>query len=309
MQIELRDIVKSFSKEKHRSTILNGVSWSAAGGEIFGILGPNGSGKTTMLRILLDIIPADRGEITVNKGVVDPRSEEFRHMVGYLPEERALYKSLEVREIIIYFATLKGLSLRKAKESSEEMIKMFDLESFKRHKTQALSKGLAQRVQFACTLVHLPQLVILDEPFYGLDPVNTQIMRELLLNLKKEGRLILLCTHQMREVENLCDRVVMINQGKVALAGRTRELQANFSKGVILMDLSSNPEGLPSVARVTSTPFGKKVELNSASDIHQLLAELSASRREVYRIEKAFTPLEDIFVATVREANERPEGS
>jgi ABC-2 type transport system ATP-binding protein len=300
MRIEFQNISKQFSSGKEVRNVINNVSWSAEPGEIFGLLGPNGAGKTTMLRILLNILSADSGVVCVDDGKLTPSMEKFRHLVGYLPEERALYKSTKVRDTIIYFGILKGLTSKDAAKKADHLIKVLDLEAYAKSKNIELSKGLGQRVQLASCMIHDPKLLILDEPFYGLDPVNTQVVRDMLLQKRSEGATILLCTHQMKDVEALCDRIVMIFGGKVALFGEVGKIRERYSNNEVLLDKASQPEGLPSVAEITLTNFGKRVRLNPNCGIHDLITELGQAKRAVQKIEKAFTPLDEIFVSIVK---------
>lgn len=310
MKIEFHNITKSFSGSKGPRKVLDDVSWSAHPGEIFGVLGPNGAGKTTMIRILLDMLKPDNGEVVVDDGHLSPSLEKFRHLVGYLPEERALYKSSKVRNTIIYFGILKGMSSNDATTKADQLIKILDLEAYSKNKNSTLSKGLGQRVQLACCLIHEPKLIILDEPFYGLDPVNTQVVRDMLIQKRSEGASILLCTHQMKDVEALCDRIVMISSGRVALFGGVAEIRERYSNDEVLLDKGSEPEGLPSVAQVTVTHTGKRVKLSPNCGLHNLIEELGKAKRAVQRIEKAFTPLEEIFVSIVKgDKNERRQDS
>ena len=210
------------------------LSFSVAQGEIFGLIGPNGAGKTTTIRMMMDIIKPDSGEVTILGKKLD---EAAKNSLGYLPEERGLYKKQRVMDSIVYLASLKGMNPRAAEEKAEKLLGQMDMLSSRRKKIDELSKGMGQIIQFIVTIIHDPQLVILDEPFSGLDPVNTELIKKMLIDLRKQGKAIILSMHQMNQVEELSDRILMINKGKAVLYGDLAEIKARYSNNAVLLEL------------------------------------------------------------------------
>ena len=301
MKIELENVSKIFGRPPHRKVAVDNVSWQAGGGEIFGLLGPNGAGKTTMIRMMLDILRPDTGRVLLNDDPVGNRTLEFKQNIGYLPEERGLYKKRKVMDVLIYFAALKGLDRAAAKVRAGEMLERFELSAWANRKIEDLSKGMSQKIQIASCVLHDPDIVVLDEPFSGLDPVNVRIVRDTIQDLKSNNKLVFLSTHMMSEVDALCDRIFMINSGQQVLYGDLDEIKKSYTEYEVLLDLESEPEGLPSVESVKITPQGKGVHLEQGRTIHDLMAEMAAERRPFKKFEEAYTPIEDIFVAVVKQ--------
>jgi ABC-2 type transport system ATP-binding protein len=261
--IELRNIHKSF--EAHKA--LNGVSFSIPKGSIFGLLGPNGAGKTTSIRIINQIIAPDEGEVLFEGRPI--RREDIQK-VGYLPEERGLYKKMNIADQVIYLGQLKGLSKSEATLRCKQWFERFDLQKWWNKHVADLSKGMQQKVQFIATILHEPDLVILDEPFSGFDPVNAEILKEEILNLKQRGATILFSSHRMESVETLCDSLVMIHQSKVVLSGTTREIrQAHKSSEIELLFEGNIPDcsnGRRAKSRFADgRTFGERVASKSPS--------------------------------------------
>lgn len=221
--LELQDIVKSFSEKK----AVQGVSLSITKGSIFGLLGPNGAGKTTLIRIITHIIGQDSGTVFLDGR---PLQEEDQSFIGYMPEERGLYKKMKVWEQLIYLAQLKGLSNKEAKSRIQSWLEKFDIEDWKNKKIEELSKGMQQKVQFISTVVHQPKLVILDEPFSGLDPVNTNLIKKEIFELKEKGTTVIFSTHRMEQVEEICDHIALINEGEKILDGKVSEIKQRYKK-------------------------------------------------------------------------------
>src|SRR5271157_1088668 len=205
--LELRNVTKFYGDFK----AVDDVSFTLAAGSICGFLGPNGAGKTTTLRMILEIIQPTRGLITV---LGRPSALEVRHRIGYLPEEKGLYKKMKAWSVIAYFATLKGLTRKAARQRAFELLERYGLKDFAAKPTEALSKGMGQKVQVLASLVHDPELVILDEPFSGLDPVNQQVMEDIIRDAARRGRTVLFSTHVMQHAERLCDRIVLLAKGR-----------------------------------------------------------------------------------------------
>ena len=217
------NIVKSYGS----TVALRGVSFDVEGGEIFGLLGPNGAGKSTLIRILMDIIRADSGQVRV---FGEPRRRDHLDRMGYLPEERGLYTKLTVTDVMVYFGTLKGLSRTDARRRAAEWLERVELPHVASWKIERLSKGMSQKVQIASILLSDPELCVLDEPTTGLDPVNVRLVQTLLLERRRNGRTTILSTHQMNQVEALCDRIALINQGRLMEYGRVDEVRRRHSK-------------------------------------------------------------------------------
>ena len=213
MKLEVKDIRKSFGDKE----VLHGISFAVEAGSALGLLGRNGAGKTTTIRILMDVFHADSGEILLN----GKRFIPSKHKIGYLPEERGLYPKRTVMDQMVYLASLRGMSGKEAKESAGKWLKRLEVAEYVNRKLETLSKGNQQKVQLAATLVSNPEIVILDEPFSGLDPVNSQILKDVVNELITDGRLVIFSSHQMSYVEEFCDNISVINQGEVVLSLQT----------------------------------------------------------------------------------------
>jgi ABC-2 type transport system ATP-binding protein len=301
MQVELANVRKTYGRGDNLKIAVDDVSWKSQGGEIFGLLGPNGAGKTTMIRMMLDIMRPDSGQIFVDGDPVKNRSIEFKRRIGYLPEERGLYQKRKVIDVLLYFAALKGFDREKAKQRSLEYLERFGMADCANKRIHDLSKGMGQKIQIASCVLHEPELVVLDEPFSGLDPVNTRLIRETILELKASGKTVFLSTHMMSEVEALCDRIMMINHGQQVLYGQLDEIKKSFTKYHVVMDVDAETENLDCVASRHFTRGGQYLQLTDGNGVHDLMAALSADKRNFKRIEEASMPIEDIFVQLVGE--------
>jgi ABC-2 type transport system ATP-binding protein len=254
--ITVENIVKTFGSQR----AVDGVSFDVEPGEIFGLLGPNGAGKTTSLRIILDIFKPDSGKVGILGG---PMDEKKKNVIGYLPEERGLYQDVPLERCLLYLASLKGLSDSDARTRIASYLERFDLAAHRKKKLKELSKGMQQKAQLIVTLVHEPQLIIIDEPFASLDPVNTQMVKDLLREERQHGKTIVMCTHQMNQVEELCDRLVLINQGKVMLYGSLKDIRQRFAaRAVEVSALNDLPASLPGVTGMV--PKNHHMRLNLA---------------------------------------------
>lgn len=304
MKIELQNVTKTYGRGDQLKVAVNKVSWQAEGGEIFGLLGPNGAGKTTMIRMMLDIIRPDDGSILLDGQTDGNKSLEFKKRIGYLPEERGLYKKRKVLDVMIYFAALKGLDRQTAKQRAMEMLERFELTQWANKKIEDLSKGMGQKIQIATCVLHQPDIVVLDEPFSGLDPVNVRLVRETIHDLKGKDKLVFLSTHMMSEVEALCDRIFMINNGQQVLYGRLDEIKKSYTEHEVVLDSDAQPEGLSCVEKIKLGQGGKCVFLKPGKTTHDLMGEMAAERRPFKRFEEASTPIEDIFVSVVQKRGE-----
>ena len=219
----------NLTKRFDTKIVLDTISFDVKKGEIFGLLGPNGAGKTTMIRIILDIIKADNGSVNIFGEIFNERLKE---RIGYLPEERGLYQKITIFECLKYFAELK--SVKKSEAAIDFWLNKVDLYDYKYKRVEELSKGMQQKIQLVVAFIHNPELLILDEPFAGLDPVNTKQIKDILLDLKREGKTIILSTHQMDQVERMCDRILMVNRGKRVLYGSLDEIKSNYKESVVV---------------------------------------------------------------------------
>jgi len=292
--VEVSGISKSFKGVK----VVNNVSFSIGQGEIFGMVGPNGAGKTTTIRMLMDIIKPDSGEIKI---MGEPINEEVKNRIGYLPEERGLYKKLTVSQSLSYLAALKNMKKRLASERAEELLKRVNMLPHKDKKTDELSHGMGQLIQFVATILHDPELVVFDEPFAALDPVNTQLLKELILELRSQGKSVILSTHMMNQVEELSDRILMINKGQAVLYGSLAEIKARYRNNSVFLECDRLPDNLPGV--VGSKAHGKYMEifLDGRVSPQEILSTLINQGVKVDRFEVSTPSLNEIFIQVAKE--------
>lgn len=242
MRLEIKNLRKSFGEKE----VLHGISFSVESGKALGLLGRNGAGKTTTIRILMNVFKANSGNVTVDGKPFIPKE----HQIGYLPEERGLYPKKKVGEQIVYLAGLRGLDKRQARESMKKWLKRLEVEEYENKKLETLSKGNQQKVQLAQTLVCNPEIVILDEPFSGLDPVNSQILKDVIRDLIKEGKLVIFSSHQMSYVEEFCEDIVIINHGEVVLEGNLRQIKRESGTNLlVLSSVSHSPRELRDILK------------------------------------------------------------
>ena len=283
---------------------VDGVSFEVYPGEVFGLLGPNGAGKTTTIRLLLDIFKPDSGEIAVFGGKLD---ETRKNRIGYLPEERGLYKDLKLEPTLVFLATLKGMGERAARERIAASLKRFDLYDHRQKKTQELSRGMQQKAQIIATLAHEPDLIIVDEPFSGLDPVNTRLIKEMIEEQRQTGKTIIMSTHQMYQVEALCDRIVLINKGRTVLYGQVEQIKHNFAGNAVVIEGQGDFAGLPGVLETRRENGVWHLALSIGASPQDVLQAVAARENvKVERFEIAEPSLDDIFVAVVQ-GEDRPE--
>lgn len=286
-------IKKSFGSQK----AVNDVSFEVQPGEIFGLLGPNGAGKTTIIRIILDIFKPDSGTVEILGGKMD---EQKKDRIGYLPEERGLYQEIPLDRCLIYLATLKGLDATSAQQRVNEFLVRFDLIEAKKKKVKELSKGMQQKAQLIATLIHQPELVIIDEPFSALDPVNTQMVKDLLKEQRSQGRTIIMCTHQMNQVEELCDRLVLIDQGEALLYGRLNDVRKKFAKpSVLVCSPDPLPANIPGVRQVEKANGNSLLHLTNGTPPNEVLKFLIGNNIGIDKFEIALPTLDEIFIEVV----------
>ena len=293
--VEISHISKSFGALK----AVNDVSFDVEKGEIFGLLGPNGAGKTTAIRVLLDIFKPDSGSVSILGG---PMTEVKKDQIGYMPEERGMYQDIPLDRCLTYLATLKGLSPVEAQTRITGYLKKFDLESSRHKKVKELSKGMQQKAQLISTLVHEPELVIIDEPFSGLDPVNTQMVKDLLREQRDRGVTILMSTHQMHQVEELCDRIVLIDHGSTMLYGGLDDIRQQFSGHAVIVRTPGVLPELPGVEHVEHhNSSAYRLNLTPTTSAQEILRKLVESGVQVDQFEIAAPTLDEIFIRVVKQ--------
>ena len=278
---------------------LRGVSFEVPAGEIFGLLGPNGAGKSTLIRILMDILRPDEGTVRL---FGEARTRAHLDRLGYLPEERGLYTKLPVIDVMTYFGALKGLARAEAHRRALLWLEKVELPHVATWKIQRLSKGMSQKVQIAATLLSDPEVCVLDEPTTGLDPVNVRLVQDLLLERRKAGLTTILSTHQMNQVEALCDRVALIDHGRLMVYGEVDEVRRRYSRPEIRVHANG---ALPPVALVSGAvqedDGAWRVTVGNGARPADVLRALVAAGASIDRFEPMLAPMEDIFVRVVRE--------
>ncbi|MDR2043344.1 MAG: ATP-binding cassette domain-containing protein [Clostridium sp.] len=302
MQLEVRAVRKSFGETE----VLRGVSFAVESGIALGLLGKNGAGKTTVMRILMEVFHADSGEILLDGKKFVPAA----HKIGYLPEERGLYPKRTVAEQMVYLARLRGMKLSQAKESMKKWLKRLEVEEYETRKLETLSKGNQQKVQLAATLVCDPDIIILDEPFSGLDPVNSQILKAVVNELIAEKKLVIFSSHQMSYVEEFCDQITVIDHGSVVLSGRLKDIKKEY--GNCRLVLAAENYSHEQLAKKLEQELGGLVEVDGrkkeflilnikGTDQSALLRKLADTDIDVERFGRYEPSLNDIFIAKVGE--------
>ena len=299
--------ITNLSKQYGKQAALSGVSLEIPHGSIFGLLGPNGAGKTTLIRILNQIISPDAGEVRL-EGV--PLSPMHITQIGYMPEERGLYKNMTVREQLLYLGQLKGLSRQRAEEQLDFWLNRLEIAHWKGKKLQELSKGMAQKVQFVATILHEPKLLIFDEVFSGLDPINAELIKEQVLYLREQGATILFSTHRMESVESLCDRIALLNRSQLLLSGELKAIKRQFQKntyevgiipneGASFEEFKSRYQTAPAQFPTIHNEEKWLVHLSEEQDPHQVLFYL-AERGKITHFNQQIPSVSDIFIQTIQ---------
>jgi ABC-2 type transport system ATP-binding protein len=294
--LELKDLVKDFDGKR----AVDGISFTARKGEILGLLGPNGAGKTTTIRMIMNIIAPDQGTIEI---LGRPFSEKMKDNIGYLPEERGLYRKMKIMDVLVFLGELKGLKADLIRERSRRLLRQFDLAQYEQKKVEELSKGMAQKLQIIATILHEPELLILDEPFSGLDPLNIELVTRILLEKKKEGVSIILSTHLMEYAEKIVDSVVMISQGRKVLDGKLTEIKSQYGKKFIRIEYEGDSAFMSGLGYVKGyKDYGREmeIELIDLADKNRLLKELSA-RVSLNAFQLTEPSLQHIFIRKVNE--------
>ena len=291
--VEISHIAKSFGDVQ----AVTNVSFNVAAGEIFGLLGPNGAGKTTTLRIMMDIFKPDAGTTAVFGGALDMAK---KRRIGYLPEERGLYKEQKLEPTLVYLATLKGLDEKTARQRLSKWLVRFDLTDHRQKKVKELSKGMQQKAQIIATLLHEPDLIVIDEPFSGLDPVNTRLVKQVFEEQREAGKAIIMSTHQMHQVEALCNRIVLIDEGRTVLYGLVDEIKRNFAGNAIVLEGQGEFAHIPGVLETRKHNGVWHLALEVGTDPQAVLRDLAVYEGlKVERFELAEPSLDDIFVNVV----------
>jgi ABC-2 type transport system ATP-binding protein len=292
--IALRDVVKEFDGFR----AVDGVGFDIPAGGIFGLLGPNGAGKSTTIRMIMDIIRPDSGTITV---MGRSSRESVRHNVGYLPEERGLYKKMKVLDMLEFLGSLTGQTPRDARKESQGWLDKLEIGDWAGKKIEELSKGMQQKIQFAAAVLGKPQVLILDEPFSGMDPVNQNLFKDTILDLNREGTTIVFSTHQMETAERLCKEIALINKGKLVLSGSLAKVKEGFGKNSLLIEYDGDGSflgALPGVARVDA--YGSYSEIRLEADADPLaIFRAVAGRLQVKKFEIVAPTLHNIFIEKV----------
>lgn len=298
--------VSHITKNYGEFRAVHDLSFDVYPGEVFAMLGPNGAGKSTTLRMILDILKPDTGTISVLGG---PINDERKDRIGYLPEERGMYRSVPVIEMMEYLGTLKGLSSGEARRRGMDYLERLELADNAKSKVSELSKGMQQKVQFAVTVLHDPDLIIIDEPFSGLDPVNTLVIKDLLLDFAKRGRAVVMSTHQMYQVEEMADRLLMINRGEQALYGKVDEVRRQYALPAVIVEGEGDWATLTGVERIEVGENGRRgtlLFLKSDVEPDTVLAEIAVRPDiHVHRFELAVPNLNEIFIQVVEGTKSR----
>ena len=297
LYLETKDVVKKYGDY----TALDGISIQVPKGIVYGLLGPNGAGKSSLIRIINRIAAPDSGQVLIN-GKESTAEDIFN--IGYLPEERGLYKKMKVGEHVVFLARLRGLSKEEAQERTHFWLEKFDILSWENKKVEELSKGMQQKIQFIATVIHDPDLFILDEPFSGFDPVNAELLKNEILELKARGKTIILSTHNMESVEELCDEITLINKSKAVLQGNVKEIRNNYKKHIFKLQIAGDNFAMDSTH---FTILSKETNVNSTEVRLQRIEEESnselirevADKYEILSFEEELPTMSDIFIQIV----------
>jgi ABC-2 type transport system ATP-binding protein len=289
--ITLENVTKSYDSV----TAVSDISLHVRQGAILGLLGPNGAGKTTTIRMIMNILVPDEGSIQV---LGQPVSDSTRDIIGYLPEERGLYPRMKVREIIIFLAALHGLTESEADRRAKDWLEKLSLSEWSEKKLIDLSKGMQQKVQFITAVIHKPPLVILDEPFSGLDPVNAAIVEEIMIDMRASGSTIVLSTHRMEQVERMCDSICLIDKGHKLLDGELRAIKQSYGKNTLHIEFTGNDAFLKNPAIISLTRLGNGVEakLKPGADPQEILKAAMQENVGIIRFELLEPSLNEIFI-------------
>jgi len=292
--IELKNATKRFDE----FVAVKDLSFAVRQGTIFGLLGPNGAGKTTSIRMIVNITAPDEGDVLVMGQHVSP---ELQSRIGYLPEERGLYKKMTINDQLIFFANLKGLDSREAAARVDAWLAQLELTEWKNKKPTDLSKGMQQKIQFIAAVIHDPDVMIFDEPFSGLDPVSVNLLKGVILNLKAQGKSIIFSTHQMEQVEQMCDDICLINHATKVLGGNLKEVKSRYGRNTVIIDFEGPDSFLTPdlIKRHNRFPNYSEILLQDGADAQEVLRRALAVEARVHRFELVEPSLNDIFIESV----------
>ncbi len=291
--VELAGVTKAYENK----VAVNNLNLAIEAGQMFGLLGPNGAGKTSSIRMMMGITMPDSGRVSLFEKPFERKSLE---RVGYLPEERGLYKKMKVMDQLVFFGQLHGVEAGEARKRAADWARRMEIADTLDKKTEELSKGMQQKIQFIGSLLHDPGLIIMDEPFSGLDPVNAVLVERTLLELKDEGKAVLFSTHRMEQVEKLCDSISLINNGEAVLAGKVREIKGRYERDHVIVEFEGSADFLRSeeIAEAKNFAGHAEIRLKPHGNAQKLLKEASAVAT-IYRFEMVEPSLEEIFIRTV----------
>ena len=296
--------VQNITKKYGDFSAVEDLSFQIPAGTVYGLLGPNGAGKTTTIRMVMNIIIPDQGSIKVLNETMD---ERMKGRIGYLPEDRGLYPKMKVGELLLFLAEIKGLSRDRARQAGDLWLNRFDLADWKNKKVEQLSKGMQQKVQFIVTVLHEPELIILDEPFAGLDPVNTKLIKDIMLEMKEKGRTVLFSTHRMEQVEMICDNICLINRARLVLEGNLSEIKKQHGKNTAVLEYEGDGGFIGSFPEVEKIDdYGKymEIKLREKVDPQDVLSKI-VGRVRINRFEVKEPSLNAIFIEKVGERREQ----
>jgi ABC-2 type transport system ATP-binding protein len=288
--------VQNLNKSYNGLQAVKDVTFSVKPGEILGLIGPNGAGKSSTIKIILDFMKPDSGEVRL---FGDPMSEATKNKIGYLPESKGLYKDLTAMDCILYLATLKGMDKAAAKETATELLQQTGMLESSKMKIKHMSKGMRQMIQFIITIIHDPDLLIMDEPFSGLDPVNTELIKNMISKIRDRGKAIILSTHQMNQVEELCDRVLMINQGQEVLYGDLKQIKSKYRKHSVQVSIDGEFGELSGVIEKRITKDGVELVLADGTSPQAVLDQIRGQGLSINRFEITTPSLHTIFLHLV----------
>jgi ABC-2 type transport system ATP-binding protein len=291
-------VLEGVTKRFGQFTAVDDFSLRLPAGTVLGFLGPNGAGKTTTIRMIMSIIYPDTGRIEV---LGQPRASDVKDRIGYLPEERGLYRKMTVLDTLTYFGRLKGLGGARLRQRIDDALGRIGLRDWRNKRNEALSKGMSQKLQFVAAILHQPELVILDEPFSGLDPLNVDLLERLLIELRQAGATVVFSTHQMNQAERLCDRIVLINRGRKIIEGTVSEVRQRFATRIVMLDGQGDFSSLAQLAGVVDaqiTSGHARLELAADADPNQVL-HAATQRATLQRFEIQRPDLQEIFVKLV----------
>lgn len=290
--------IRSVTKQYRDVVAVDNVSFAIARGTIFGLLGPNGAGKTSLIRMITTITQPDAGEIIFDGEKLNNGHPEY---IGYLPEERGLYRKMKVGEQLLYLARLKGLSYDEAKKRVTGLLAKFEIMDWWNKKVEELSKGMQQKIQFISTIVHRPKLIIFDEPFTGLDPINTNLIKQEIRNLNQDGTTVIFSTHRMEQVEEICERIVLINKGQNILEGNVRDIKTSYKQNIFRIEFDGTlpPDMQGHFEVVSDSDHELLVRIGEGMNANELLRELLGRGFIIKSFQEVMPTLNEIFIQCV----------